>query len=336
MIEDRDSHRLRKQAERDRRLDGIYRQNPALRALDDALAAAGREGLMRAWGRASAVDVKRKMTDILEQKEQLLRELGLDEGIYEADWDCPLCQDRGYVRPGEPCSCRRLDDGDRRLVESSLSALQRKQTFTNFSFDWYDNPEEVRKLAGQVERFVRDLIAGEPCGNLFLFGPVGNGKTHLCSAAANMALAAGKTVIYARTEELLDALREDIYGRGGAADRWESPASGDRQENEEWQAATPYARSQLQGRLVRADLLILEDLGTENLTDFAEEQLVRLIDSRINWQKPWIITSHLIGEKFNGHYDPMLVDRVLGEGKRLYLNEGSIRLKRALKQRSGT
>jgi len=143
-------------------------------------------------------------------------------------------------------------------------------------------------------------------------------------------------VIYTRAEELLEALREDIYGRGNYAGRREAPFRGDRQDSEEQQAATPYASGRLQQRLIRADLLILEDLGTENLTDFAEEQLVHLIDARINWQKPWIITSHLVGEKFTDRYDPRLVDRVLGEGKRLHLNEGSIRLKRAMKQRSGT
>ncbi|MCL1805035.1 MAG: ATP-binding protein [Clostridiales bacterium] len=306
---DRDTLRLLKQAERDKRVELLYRQNPRLKEIDDELAAAGKEGLLRAWDGGDIEAVAQRISMLQARKVQALAALGVDEGVYDAPWDCPVCQDRGYVAPGEPCECLRRDESLQRLVGSGLSALQKMQSFENFSLEWYSRPEEVKGLASRMKAFADKLIQGAPCGNLFLFGPVGNGKTHLCGAVANRVLAAGKTVIYYRVEELLEALREEMYGRGDY--------------------------SHLQERLMRADLLILDDLGTERLTDFTEEQLIGVIDGRINRQKPWIVTSHLIGEKFTDRYDPRLVDRVLGEGTRLYLNENSIRFKKARKDKEG-
>ncbi|MDR1194533.1 MAG: ATP-binding protein [Peptococcaceae bacterium] len=307
---DKDTKRLLKQEERDQRVAEVHRRSPALREADEALAAAGRAGLLAAAGGGDLAGVRERIAALRGKRRQILASLGLDEGIYEVAWDCPLCQDRGWQRPGEPCVCQRQGDSQRRLTESGLTPLQQKQTFGNFSLSWYDHPAEVEKLVGRLRQFADSLIRGEPCGNIFLFGPVGNGKTHLCSAVANQALAGGRLVAYWQVEELVETLREEMYGKG----------------------ERPPGRS-LPERLLRADLLILEDLGAERLTDFAEEQLVQLIDQRIGWQKPWLITSHLIGEKFSGRYDARLVDRVLGEGQRLYLKESSVRFKRAQKEK---
>lgn len=334
MIADRDNLRLRKQAERDSRIDGLYEKDPRLRKIDEELAEAGKEGLLRVYEGGGAEAARQKINRLQADKKKILTSLGTDESVYDVAWDCPLCQDRGYIYPGEPCGCLRQNEGLRLAADSGLSPLQKKQTFDNFSLEWYTQPDDAGKLADQVKSFTRELILGRPCGNLFLFGPVGNGKTHLCSAAANEVLAAGKSVFYGRAEGLVEALREEIYGRGDYPGRGEPRREADQGEEAEGQAGTVYGKGLLQNRLLQTDLLILEDLGAERLTDFAEEQLINIIDGRINWQKPWIITSHLIGEKFTGRYDPRLVDRVLGEGKRLYLNENSIRFKKTQKNNS--
>ncbi|MCL2120665.1 MAG: ATP-binding protein [Clostridiales bacterium] len=329
MFADRDTDRLRKQAERDRRIQAIYQQSPQLKQFDDALSAAGREAILRVWEGGNVDAAKERISALQTERERLLSTLGVDENAYEVAWDCPQCQDRGYLYPGVPCECQRRDDGLRRRAESGLTALQKNQCFENFSLQWYDQPREVEKLVEKMESFAGDLIEGKACGNLFLYGSVGNGKTHLCSAVANRVLEKGKTLLYIRTEELLEALREDIYGSREYSGKWEYLNYEDKGDKAPRQESLPYGRSHLQNQLIRTDLLILEDLGTERLTDFAEEQLTNLIDQRINWQKPWIITSHLVGDAFTNRYDPRLVDRVLGESKRLYLNEKSIRFKRA-------
>lgn len=36
--------------------------------------------------------------------------------VYKPQWNCPKCEDRGYIRPGELCTCylqERLDESFR-------------------------------------------------------------------------------------------------------------------------------------------------------------------------------------------------------------------------------
>jgi DNA replication protein DnaC len=215
------------------------------------------------------------------------------------------------------------------MAESGLSPLQKKQTFGNFSVDWYDDPVGVKIIVDQIKGFAGDLISGRACGNLFLHGPVGNGKTHLCCSVANLVLEAGRSVVYFRGPDLLSAMRDEIYGRSDTAGRWEGQRR-DRQDGEGRQSGAGVGPGKdLLRRVIQADLFILDDLGDERLTDFAEEQFISIVDQRLNWQKPWMITSHLAGDRFISHYDARLVDRILGESVKLNFKEKSIRFKRA-------
>ena len=316
MIDDRAGLRLAKLAERDRRISLLYTEHPELKELQEQLTTAGIEAVSMTISGLDAGSAKQKVRSLQIQRGKQLEALGLDETVFEAQWDCDICQDRGYVSPGQPCVCAMRDDGRRKQAQSGLSALQKRQTFDAFSLDWYDDPKAVSTLVGRIKAFVDALITGQPCGNLFLYGPIGNGKTHLCSAAANRALEGGLSVAYYRTGELLEALREELYGRAdlSLAGRDDGAA---------------VARGQLQKLLIQADLLILDDLGAERSSDFAEEQIIGVVDQRLNCQKPWMIASHLVREEFIARYDARLVDRILGEGQILHLAEGSVRYKRA-------
>ena len=46
-------------------------------------------------------------------------------------------------------------------------------------------------------------------------------------------------------------------------------------------------------RLLKAELLILDDFGVERGTDFAKEQIFNLIDQRSRSMKPLIVTTNL-------------------------------------------
>ena len=109
-------------------------------------------------------------------------------------------------------------------------------------------------------------------------GPVGTGKTHLvvgilaARAEAYLAMHWSKarrqewTALFADVPTLLDTLRSWI--------------------------ARPTDEDPL-GRFVRADLLILDDLGRERVTDWATERLYVLVNRRYGEQRPTIATTNL-------------------------------------------
>ena len=102
---------------------------------------------------------------------------------------------------------------------------------------------------------------------LTLIGKPGTGKTHLAQAMAWQWLERGKTVFYNHVVELLDRMR-DSY-------RLEDYKP----------ILTDFAKN--------AALLILDDLGSEKLTEWAGQELDFIVDYRYEHGKPLIVTSNL-------------------------------------------
>ncbi len=104
-------------------------------------------------------------------------------------------------------------------------------------------------------------------GWLTFMGWVDQGKTHLAIAVARAWLDAGSAARYIHVPLLLDHLKADI-GRN------------DQSFERDWQF------------FLNVPLLILDDLGTEKRTEWAEERLGTIIDHRCMEAKPLIITTN--------------------------------------------
>ena len=134
---------------------------------------------------------------------------------------------------------------------------------------------------------------------LTLLGQPGIGKTHLALALGWEWLERGKTVLYYHVAGLLNALR-DGYRQTGEAD---------------YEHTMAFARN--------CSLLILDDLGAEKESDWANEQLDFLIDHRYENSKPLIVTTNLTLDDL----PPRIADR-LREGALILLKGESYRKKK--------
>ncbi|MFF2650561.1 ATP-binding protein [Streptomyces sp. NPDC058045] len=107
-------------------------------------------------------------------------------------------------------------------------------------------------------------------GFLVLNGTIGTGKTHHAYGALRRIAEAGP-----RRFELIATTAPDMYGRlrPGGSDR-----------------GTEYELD----RLCRVPLLLLDDLGTEKLSEWTEEATYRLINERYNECLPMIITTNYL------------------------------------------
>jgi DNA replication protein DnaC len=126
-------------------------------------------------------------------------------------------------------------------------------------------------------------FARKPHGWLLLRGGYGCGKTHLAAAIANEFLSRGQPVLFVNAPDLLDHLRA-TFGP-------ESEVSFDQRFDE-----------------VRdAPVLILDDLGTQNATPWAQEKLYQVFNHRYNAQLPTVITTN----QDLADIDPRLRSRLL-------------------------
>jgi len=210
---------------------------------------------------------------------------------------CPDCAGAGYYKQAVPfghpqfaklipCACLlRMRAGRaqaahleqmRTVLEQLAHELGRLANahFGTFSLErplieltWSGQTFSIDVQRQALVQALRDAqtYAEAPKGWLYLCGPCGAGKSHLASAIANQLASGGHSVTYASVPELLRFVRSGI-GDGQADARLEA--------------------------LMQIDLLILDDLGAEYLTPWAQEQLFILINARYLTERATILTSN--------------------------------------------
>ena len=98
----RDQLRLEKQRECDDKIAALYLRLPLLQQIDQAIGQKNitmiRVGVLQK-NKQQKEALQKEIEALMEQRHRLLQENGLDESIYEPNWNCPKCQDRGYIEP---------------------------------------------------------------------------------------------------------------------------------------------------------------------------------------------------------------------------------------------
>lgn len=193
---------------------------------------------------------------------------------------CPICHGVGFVRldvpighprfgKAVPCICKRQEIQEKRLARlrqaSNLQHLQ-KMTFDTFQTDRHGSAEVSFALRDALQ--TARSFAAQPSGWLVFTGTYGCGKTHLAAAIANDRVERGLPVLLVVVPDLLDYLR--------AAYAPNSPATYDERFEQ----------------VRQVELLILDDLGTQNATPWAAEKLYQLLNYRYNAELPTVITTN--------------------------------------------
>lgn len=196
---------------------------------------------------------------------------------------CSRCRDAGHLVADAPygdpdfgrlipCPCQeptKQAARRERLLRFGELGHYRDKTFASFRV--------VGVTLHAVTKEAR-LFATVPAGFLILVGETGTGKTHLAAAIANARFDLGDAVLFAVVPDFLDHLRSSY-------DRRRRQSSGD-------DADDVAGYDELFRRCRNADLLVLDDLGTESSTDWAREKLFQIVNHRVVAGLPTVVTTN--------------------------------------------
>ena len=141
--------------------------------------------------------------------------------------------------------------------------------------------------------------------NLFFYGDVGVGKTHLSHAIAKGVLDLGCSVLYLTAYDLFDLMS-----------RYKFHSEEDLKETYE----TVYA----------CDLLIIDDLGTEMLNNFVTSELFLIVNERILQKKSTIISTNLSIMKVREAFSERTFSRIMGSYRLIHISGEDIRIRKRL------
>lgn len=254
------------------------------------------------------------------EREALLKQHGVDPRELEVHWDCPDCKNTGWIRP-EPvssetispprkCHCLIQEEIEVLYQAAGLTGPLRQQTFDRFDLSVYpsDDQEYMQRVFAYCKRFAERVAQGAEADSLLLMGKSGLGKTFLASAIGNHVVAARRTVVYFTFSELMDLIR---------LRKFEDEAE---------------YRDGLQ-RLLDADLIILDDLGAEKVTDFVGQELFNIVNHRVNRQLPMVVSTNLTPPQIEEVYGQRIASRLVHGSEALMLRGVDVR--RVLRQRRG-
>ncbi len=173
---------------------------------------------------------------------------------------------------------------------SNLEALKDK-TFESFRPEGLVGSESKDVASLEMAFRMAQQYAQELSGWFLLMGSYGCGKTHLAAAIANAAIQRGIETLFLTVPDLLDWLRYS----------YDAPDTSFEQRFEE---------------IRNVSLLVLDDLGTQNATPWAEEKLFQIINYRYVQRLPTVVTTNLDLVEIDGRIssrllDPALVDKIM-------------------------
>lgn len=291
---------FRAQEEADLRRYELYAAIPRVRELDERLSAFGLRILDAALHNGdtgtSVQALRRENEQLCKERAELLRKNGYPANYTEPQYECNLCKDTGYVGI-RMCTCMRRKLTEAGMESSGLSALMHKQSFENFSLDYYKtNPDTARRME-QVYSFLQtyarnfDTQAKDSAANSLLFmGGTGLGKTHLSTAIARIVIERGYDVYYNSSIGMVSDFEYRRFGSSVAQTDGDQTA-----------------------RYTECDLLILDDLGTEVVNQFTLSCLYHVINTRLNLGKSTVISTNLTSADLRKIYGDRLASRFLGE-----------------------
>ncbi len=198
---------------------------------------------------------------------------------------CAACEDTGWktveqggVRRVVRCDCWREQSIRRRLAEARIPKRYQHCDLSNFIT--YSNEKLIRAVAG-VRKFIDAYPVVEK--GLFLIGRPGIGKSHLAVAALKHAVVAcGGRGLFYDVRELLKLIRST------------------------YNPVMKTAEMDVLRPVLEADLLVLDDLGAEKTSEWVEETLNLVVNTRYNERRPTIFTSNYEEKEQTGAGDSLL------------------------------
>ena len=287
-----------------KRFEEIYTNIPEYKALDESLPSVSISYAKRVIeGDFSAqAELKRELSQIAMQKENLLLQNGYPKNYLEMPYTCPTCKDTGYIG-GNKCVCLKNKLLSVLYEQSNIAELLKTDNFDNLSEEYYqgEDLEHFRNAVNSCHELVDNFKTKKE--NLFLYGDAGVGKSFLSCCIAKELLDSGYSVLYFSSSLLFDILKENDFGKDSKENLYTSKED-----------------------IYNCDLVVIDDLGTELTNSYIQTQLFSLINERILRNKSTIISTNLPLKGLRELYTDRVFSRITANYKLCKLSGPDIRI----------
>lgn len=284
------------------RTQEVYKKIPAIKRIDEDIFKIGLDMAKFIIGNPDGYEknmkkAQGKIEKLKMEKAFLLTESNIDTDYMEKKYNCKVCKDTGYLDSGRKCNCLKQRLVSKAYKMSNIETNLLRDNFKNFDIDLFKDEvfegesmtprENMLDILSISEAFVGNFADNNE-DNLLFYGTTGLGKTFLCSCIAKSLLDRDKIVVYQTAFTILEILERKRFGN---KDRDRSSYEYD--------------------LLFDADLLIVDDLGTEVSNTFTNAEIFNIVNTRIIKGKKTIISTNLTPKEISSIYTDRVFSRIL-------------------------
>jgi len=305
-----DQKKRRAELDLEKRKKDLYVQFPRLQEIENELnnfAINVAKNILN--GTSSSLNsLNTKVAELKTEKEKLLKEFKIPNNFLEPEYECSICKDTGYVQSENSastmCTCLKQKLLDISYNKSNISNLGKEnfETFRPNIFSDIVEPEKYKmnisprqniiSIKGKCLEFIENFDNPE-YHNLLFTGNTGLGKTFMSNCIANELIKKGKNVLYQTAPVLLETVIDNKMNK------YKTSSQDDFYKN-----------------VLEADLLIIDDLGTECLNSMKLSELFTILNTRLlnlnNKITKTIISTNLNINNIFKSYEERIGSRIAG------------------------
>ena len=301
----------------------LYKKIPRLQEIEDELnSVAINETKNILFGNSSSLEnLHQKIESLKEERKNILFENNPSINDLQPKYECCLCKDTGYIKSGTSatvmCSCLKQKLLNISYNKSNMTNLS-KENFENFNPNIFSNEissnfnispkQNILNIKQKCIEFVNNFD-NPNSKNLLFTGNTGLGKTYMSNCIANELIKKGKNVLYQTAPVLLETIIDNKFNKYKTANK-----------------------DNFYKDVLEADLLIIDDLGTECLNSMKLSELFTILNTRIlnlnNKVTKTIISTNLNINNIFKSYEERIGSRIVGYYDIYYFFGEDLRFKR--------
>ena len=253
-------------------------------------------------------EIEKRINELKAEKNRIVKENNINLELLNPIYECKICNDTGYIlnenKKSEMCNCLKQKIFNISYNKSNLSNLK-KCNFENFNFNIFSDEVNTQKYKVNISprknienirnkslEFVKNFDNPET-KNLLFCGNTGLGKTYMSNAIATEVLKMGKTVLYQTAPVLLETVIDNKFNKYKNA-----------------------KVNNFYNDVLEADLLIIDDLGTECINSMKLSELFTILNTRIlnlnSKITKTIISTNLNIQQIFKNYEERIGSRIAG------------------------
>lgn len=309
LLKDYEQKKLKAEINFDSNKEKLYKVIPRLKEIENEI---NRSALINIQNtlkdnNSNIYDLNAKINNLKKEKISLLKSVNISEANLKPKYECNICNDTGYITTSSyksvMCNCLKQKLLDISFDNSNLTNLV-NENFLKFNPNVFPNDVDFAKYSQNISPRTNILNIQSKCiefinnfdnpnyKNLLFTGHTGLGKSFMSNCIAYELLKKGKTVLYQTAPVLLESVIDYKMSKD------KNP------------------KDNIYKAVLEADLLIIDDLGTESLNSMKLSELFNILNARILnlSRKPTktIISTNLSIKDIFKNYEERIGSRIAG------------------------